>query len=80
MTILDYAISKQAEVMHPRPLGGFCFGQADKKECGEECIAKHQPCNGTCAYDQCLGRGGRCRQLADNTGYRTIQCLDCINS
>lgn len=54
--------------MHPRPLGGFCFGQDDKKECGEDCIPKHEPCNGTCAYNQCLGKGGRCRPLTETIG------------
>ena len=46
----------------PTPIGGFCFGQKDKKDCGMKCIPKTEACNGTCSYDQCL-RNNKCEPL-----------------
>ena len=57
----------------PSPIGGWCFGEDGKKECGgQNCIPRHHACNGTCAYDQChvvTKKGNqRCRELKDKTG------------
>ena len=48
----------------PTPIGGFCFDQKDKKDCGKKCIPKSEPCNGTCSYDQCL-LNNKCQPLMD---------------
>merc|ERR1712112_192375 len=47
----------------PMKIGGPCLGnRTHSKECGRECLRKDQPCDGKCAWDQCM-QGDKCLQM-----------------
>ena len=62
---VKYMFRSAFAFLGPTPIGGRCYDQPGKKDCGTDCILREIPCNGTCRHDQCLSKNKKCQELLD---------------